>query len=171
MKSTKDIVLCGVFTAILIGGQLALSGISGIEVVTVLFLSFCYRFKTKYGLLVANAFSLLRCFIFGFYISVILLYLIYYNLFALLFGWLGKKFNSEYTIKKHSIIVVYVVLMTIAFTMIDNVLTPLIYGFNLKAAKAYAIASLTSVIPQTICALVTSIVLFPPILKLLKTIK
>ena len=79
MKSAKKIILPGVFTALLIGGQFALSGISGIEIVTVLLLTFVYKYGIKQGLFVANAFSLIRCFIFGFIPSVLILYLIYYN--------------------------------------------------------------------------------------------
>ena len=58
MYSAKKVVLPGVFTALLIGGQLILSGVSGVEVVTVLLLAFAYRYGVKQGLLVANAFSL-----------------------------------------------------------------------------------------------------------------
>jgi ribose/xylose/arabinose/galactoside ABC-type transport system permease subunit len=83
MNSAKKIILPGVFTALLIGGQLALSGISGIEVVTVLLLTFVYKYGIGQGLLVANSFSLLRCFIFGFIPNVIVLYLIYYIIISL----------------------------------------------------------------------------------------
>ena len=103
--SAKKIILPGVFTALLIGGQLALSGISGIEVVTVLLLTFVYKYGIGQGLLVANSFSLLRCFIFGFMPNVIVLYLIYYNIFVLVFGFLGKVFRHEYSIKKHIMVV------------------------------------------------------------------
>ena len=44
MNSVKRVVLPAVFIALLIGGQLALSMVSGVEIVTVLFLSFCYRY-------------------------------------------------------------------------------------------------------------------------------
>ena len=66
MKTAKDIALTGVYTALLIGAQVALSALSGIEVVTVLLLSFCYCFGIARGLAVANSFSLLRCLVFGF---------------------------------------------------------------------------------------------------------
>ena len=45
-------------------------------------------------MITATCFSLLRCLLFGFYPNIIILYLIYYNLFALLFGTLGKKFSA-----------------------------------------------------------------------------
>ncbi len=66
MRSAKEITILGLFVALLIGGQFVLSGISGIEIVTVLFTSFCFYFGIVRGLVVATAFSLLRCFIFGF---------------------------------------------------------------------------------------------------------
>ena len=88
----------------LIGGQLALSGISGIEIVTVLLLTFVYKYGIGQGLLVANSFSLLRCFIFGFMPNVLILYLVYYNLFVIVFGIVGKMFKHQYSIKKHIII-------------------------------------------------------------------
>ena len=168
MNSAKKIILSGVFTALLIGGQLALSGISGIEVVTVLLLAFVYRYGIGQGLLVANAFSLLRCFIFGFMPNVIVLYLIYYNVFVVIFGFIGKIFKHEYSIKKHVIVLFIAVIMTALFTMIDNVLTPLMYGFTANATKAYFLASLYTVIPQLFCTFATVLIIFPVLLKVLK---
>ncbi len=49
MKAAKEIALVGVFTALLIGGQFVLSGISGVEIVTVLLLSFSYCFGIRMG--------------------------------------------------------------------------------------------------------------------------
>ena len=60
MNTAKKIILPGVFTALLIGAQLVLSGISGVELVTVLLLTFVYKYGIKQGVLVATAFSLLR---------------------------------------------------------------------------------------------------------------
>ena len=168
MNSAKKIILPGVFTALLIGGQLALSGISGIEVVTVLLLTFVYKYGIVQGLLAANSFSLLRCFIFGFMPNVLILYLVYYNIFVLVFGFLGKVFRHEYSIKKHIFVVIIAIIMTILFTIIDNILTPLMYGFTLNAAKAYCVASLYTVIPQIFCTFVTVLILFPCLLKILR---
>ena len=78
-------------TALLIALQYALGFVSGIELVTVVFLSFCYVFGIRCGVITGVAFSLLRCLLFGFMPNVILLYLIYYSLFALLFGFVGKR--------------------------------------------------------------------------------
>lgn len=168
MKSAKKIILPGVFTALLIGGQLALSGISGIEVVTVLLLTFVYRYGIAQGLFVANSFSLLRCFIFGFMPNVIVLYLVYYNIFVLVFGVVGNIFKHEYSIKKHVIIILTAVIMTALFTIIDNVLTPLIYSFTPNAAKVYFMASLYTIIPQTICTFIMVLTIFPILLRVLK---
>ena len=171
MKTAKDIALIGVFTALLIGGQFVLSGISGVEIVTVLLLSFSYYFGVVRGLLVANAFSILRCFIFGFFPNVIILYLVYYNLFVIVFGLLGKRFKKELNLKIHMIIVLAAVLMTAFFTGLDDIVSPLYYGFSLDAAKAYAVASLTAVVPQVICTLVTVLFLLPVLIRAFSIMK
>ena len=168
MNSAKKIILPGVFTALLIGGQLALSGISGIEIVTVLLLTFVYTYGIGQGLLVANSFSLLRCFIFGFMPNVLILYLVYYNVFVLIFGFIGQIFKHQYSVKKHIIVVLVAVIMTALFTITDNLLTPLIYGFTQKAMQAYFVASLYTMIPQIICTFATVVALFPILLKALK---
>lgn len=87
--SAKDVAYIALTTALLIGGQAALYGVY-VEVVTVLLLSFSYVFGPKKGVITATAFSLLRNFAFGFYFNVLILYLIYFNLFALLCGLCGK---------------------------------------------------------------------------------
>lgn len=168
MNTAKKIILPGIFTALLIGGQLALSGIPGIEVVTVLLLAFVYKYGVGQGLLVANSFSLLRCFIFGFMPNVLILYLVYYNIFVLVFGFLGKVFRHEYSIKKHILVVIIAIIMTALFTMTDNVLTPLMYGFTENATKAYFMASLYTIVPQIICTFSTVLLIFPVIIKVLK---
>lgn len=168
MKSAKFIILPGVYTAILIGAQLVLSGVSGVELVTILFLCFCYRYGIKQGVLVATAFSLLRCFLFGFSPNVIILYLLYYNAFALAFGALGNAFHHEYTLKKHAVILCLGVLFTVLFTMLDNALTPLMFGFTSKAAKAYFIASFYTLVPHLVCTFCTIALLFRPLIKVLK---
>ena len=168
VKSAKQIILSGVFTALLIGVQFILSGVAGVELVTVLLLCFCYKYGVRQGILVANAFSLLRCFVFGFFPNVIILYLIYYNLFALLFGCIGKKFKSEYTVKKHICIVCVAVLMTAMFTMLDNVLYTLMYVNSLQGAKVYFLASISTLVPHLVCTFCTTLLLFRPFIKLFK---
>ena len=171
MKSVKEIATVAVFTALLIGGQLALSAISGVEIVTVLLLSFSFYFGARLGMLCATAFSLLRCFVFGFFPSVLILYLIYYNLFALVFGLIGRKCGKEADMKMLVVITFVAVLMTVFFSLLDDVITPLFYGYTGEAAKAYFFASFYAMIPQSVCAAVTTALLFPPLLGVYKRIK
>lgn len=170
MKNTRFIVRVAMCVALLIAVQMALTAISGVELVTVILLSlsFCYGIRT--GLAVATTFSLLRCFYFGFSPNVIVLYLIYYNLFTCFFGWLGKRFAGEITLLRLVIVVVFSVVFTAMFTLLDNVITPLIFGFSYHAAVAYAAQSLYTLIPQLICAAVTVAVLFVPLTKVIKKI-
>lgn len=88
---TLQLAFCAVMTALLIAVQYALGFVPGVELVTAFFLCFCYVYGIRCGLLTGIAFSLLRCLLFGFMPNVILLYLVYYSLFALLFGFLGKR--------------------------------------------------------------------------------
>ncbi|MBQ3234979.1 MAG: hypothetical protein IJA97_02345 [Clostridia bacterium] len=171
MKTAKEIAILSVFTALLIGGQFVLSAISGVEVVTVLAVSFFYCFGVVRGAIVATAFSLIRCFLFGFFPNVIILYLIYYNLLAVVFGLIGVAFDRKITVKKMVVIVVVAVLMTALFTLLDNLVTPLFYGFTKTAKKAYFIASLTTMLPQIICATATVSLLFYPLYRIYKSIK
>ena len=170
MNKTKFVVRVAMCVALLIAGQLALSSVSGIEIVTVMLLCFCWCYGVRHGIAVATTFSLLRCFIFGFQINVIVLYLVYYNLFAAFFGWLGTRFSGETTPAKTLMVVASAVVFTVFFTLLDDVITPLIYGFHKNAAKAYFLGSLTAVIPQSICTLVTVSVCFHPLTKVIKKI-
>ena len=170
MQKTKFIVRVAICVAMLIGGQLALSGISGLEIVTVMMLCLCFCYGIRAGVAIATVFSLLRCFVFGFQVNVIVLYLIYYNLFALFYGWLGTRFTGKISFLKMGLIVVSAMAFTVCFTLLDNVITPLMYGFHANAAKVYFLQSLTAVIPQTVCVLVTVSVLFTPLTKVIRKI-
>ncbi len=170
MNKTKFIVRVAMCVAMLIGGQLALNSISGVEIVTVMMLSFCYCYGIRHGIAIATVFSLLRCFVFGFQINVILLYLIYYNLFAVFFGWLGGRFAGKMSLFRTAIVVASAMVFTLFFTLLDDVLTPLLYGFHREAAIAYFLNSLYAVIPQTVCTLVTVLVCFGPLTKVIKRI-
>lgn len=168
MITAKKIILPGVFTALLLGAQLVLSSVSGIELVTVLLLTFAYKYGSKQGVLVATAFSLLRCFLFGFFPSVVILYLVYYNLFAFVFGLIGRAMKREYGLKKHILLIGMAVVLTVLFTLLDDVITPLMYAFTWEATKAYFWASLYTMLPQMLCAGLTVAILFPPLLRVLK---
>ncbi len=156
--------------ALLIAAQMALSMISGVEIVTVILLCLCFYYGIHTGLAIGTTFSLLRCFYFGFQINVIVLYLIYYNLFALFFGWLGKRFGGKITLLRIGIVVASAVVFTILFTLLDDLITPLMFGFHPNAAKVYFLQSLTTMIPQSICAAVSVAILFAPLQRVLRRI-
>jgi hypothetical protein len=170
MKQTKFIVLVAMSVALLIAVQMALSALTGIELVTVILLCLCFCYGSRTGLAIATTFSLLRCFFFGFQIHIIVLYLIYYNLFALFFGWLGRHLAGKITLVRHCIVVACAVVFTAMFTLLDDIITPLIYDFHPNAAKVYFLQSLTAMVPQMICAAVTVALLFVPLTKVIKKI-
>ncbi|MBQ8319318.1 MAG: hypothetical protein IJX81_00385 [Clostridia bacterium] len=163
--TAKDVVIIAVFVAATIAVQLALSLVPGVELVTVLFAAFSFSYGVKRGTLAATAFSLLRQIVFGFYPTVLVLYLIYFNLFALLFGLLGKRLKLPALLP---LIVVIACVCTVCFSLIDCVLTPLWYGYSEKATAAYFKAALPFTIPQVICTAVSVGVLFFPLYKLFK---
>ena len=79
VRSAKECAYLAVFVALLIGGQLALSAVPGVEIVTVLLVAYAFVFGACRGMMVATAFSLLRQMVFPFSPTVLVLYLIYYN--------------------------------------------------------------------------------------------
>lgn len=224
-NTAKRLAYIAVTCALLIGGQLALSSVAGIEIVTVLLLCFSFCFGVKCGVLCAVAFSLLRCFIWGFYPATVALYLIYYPLFALLFGLLGKingqAFNKGWPIafimlalaalclclfifdlikisklyktainvllcilaglffalfllililnkKKTAIITSVAAICTVCFTLLDDVITPLILGWTAEAALTYFYSSFIVMLPQTVCTVVTVSLLFYPVTRIMQ---
>ena len=74
--TAKEISVSALMTALLIGGQYALSSVAGVEIVTVMLLVFCCTFGRRAGVLTATAFSVLRGIVFGFMPYVIVLYLV-----------------------------------------------------------------------------------------------
>lgn len=222
------IATCAVMTALLIAVQYALGFVPGVELVTVFLLAFCYVFGAKYGVIVATAFSLLRCFVWGFYPNIIVLYLIYFNAFALLFGLLGGRerpvavwvcpvllallaagcmagaligipVSVLYRARLSAmlwalfgvlagLLALYIALWavggrragqgreaaslaalaalcTVCFTLLDDVLTPLFYGYSFDAAVAYFYAGFFAMLPQTICTVLSVLLLFYPLHK------
>jgi len=203
----------------------AFAAISGIEIVTVLFLCFCFCFGARCGVLCAVAFSLLRCFVFGFSPTAIVLYLIYYPLFALCFGALGKIKDEDFKgfwflgiimlvfcavcillilfdlikiskifkptieaflwilavlffviflllifIKNKRLVVVcaFAAIFTICFTLLDDFITPCFLRYSKEATLAYFYASFLAMLPQTVCSVISVLILFPPLCKLFK---
>ncbi|MBR2321719.1 MAG: hypothetical protein IKA57_06245 [Clostridia bacterium] len=157
------------FVALTIAAQLCLSFVPGVEVVTVLFVTFSFAFGCRRGIVAATVFSLLRQLVFGFSPTVLVLYLVYYNLLALLFGFLGRQ--SKITPLKLVCLTVLACLCTICFTMMDNIITPLWYGYSKRALKIYFYASFSFMIPQVICTAVSVGVLFLPLVKIFNVLK
>ena len=171
MKTAKEISLMGVFIALLIGGQLALSAISGVEIVTALCVSFFFFFGVKRGAIIATAFSLLRCFVFGFFVNVVILYLIYYNALAVVFGIMGKLLNKKANLKSIVIVAITAIVFTALFTLLDNFISYIYLGLSQKAFEIYFKASLITMTSQIICVAVTVPLFFYPLIKIYKTIK
>lgn len=166
--TAKDCAFLAVFVALLIAVQTALSILPGVELVTVLFVSFSFVFGVKKGMLSATAFSLLRQFVFGFFPTVLILYLFYFNFLTFLFGSIGRKRNGN-QVKLWGIVLI-ACLCTTLFTLFDNVLTPLWYGYSAHATKLYFYASLPVLIPQVICTAVSVGILFTPLRKVFEKI-
>ncbi len=62
-------------------------------------------------------------------------------------------------------------LCTVCFTLLDDVITPLFYGFSKLSALAYFYASFTAMLPQTVCTAVTVGTLFMPLTSVLNRMK
>ena len=157
VRSAKDCAYIAVFIALLIASQLALSAIKGVELVTVLSVSFAYCFGWKRGMLGATGFSLLRQLVFGFFPNVLILYLVYYNLLALVFGLLGKRE------KKLWLVCVISCVCTVCFFLLDCAITPLWYAYPLEGFKVYFYSAIPVTITHTTCAGVSVALLFPPL--------
>ncbi len=165
--TAKECAYLSVFVALLIAVQLVLSLVPGVELVTVLFLSYVFVFGWKRGMAAATVFALLRQMVFGVYPVVLVLYLIYFNLLAVGFGVLGGKISCV-KIKKMMrflpIIVLLACLGTACFNILDNILTPIWFGYSQRAAKAYFYASLPFMFPQIICSAISVATLFLPLI-------
>lgn len=221
-----EIVYCAMMTSLLIVVQIVLGFVAGVELVTVLFLVFCYTFGWKDGMIVATAFSLIRCFIWGFYPAVVVLYLVYFNAFALLFGLIGGKKIADWVapvllgillvglgyfcikglkvsilMKEKITIMLWVlfgivcamtllyafllifqkkrelasvttiaVFCTVCFTLLDDVISPLMLGYSFNQAVIYFYNGFFAMIPQTICTVVSVGTLFLPLRKIFEKI-
>jgi hypothetical protein len=91
-------------------------------------------------------------------------------LFAVFFGWLGTRFAGKTTFARKGILVASAMAFTVFFTLLDDVITPLMFGFHPNAAKVYFLQSLSAVIPQTICSMVTVTVLFTPLTRVIQKV-
>ena len=171
LRGAGYVAVAAVFSALLLGAQYALWFVRGVEVVTVLLLVFSYRFGVRCGVLSAVAFSLLRCLLFGFFPNVVILYLLYYPLFAACFGILGNALRRRADLKTQLFVTALSVLFTALFTLLDDVVTPLFYGYTKEAAFAYFLASLPTMAMQCACALLTVFLLFRPLMAVLRRLR
>ena len=161
--SAKECAYLAAFVALVIALQLAFSAVPGVELVTVCFVSYSFAMGAKRGMIAATAFTLVRQLIFGFFATVLILYLVYFNLLALTFGLLGTRASIK---RRHLIwLIIIACLGTAFFTVFDNILTPIWYGYSKRAVKAYFMASLSFMAPQLICTAVSVGVLFLPLVK------
>ncbi len=157
----KESAYLAVFVAILIAAQFCFSAIPSVEVVSVLFFAYCFTFGVKRGMLAATAFSFLRQLLFGFFPNVLILYLCYYNLVALLFGWLGGVVKRPLAALWW--LTALACVCTLFFSLIDCVITPLWYAFTFEVAKGYFLSALPVALPQIVCTGVTVALLFIPL--------
>ena len=165
-KSTRSLAACAVMTALLIAVQFILSYVPGVELVSVFFICFCYVYGVYYGALTATAFSLIRCFIYGAAPNVIVLYLIYYNFVAVVFGILGRRslpkwvspmllcaiaaMCAYFAVKGIPISILYQrrisIMLWVLFGIIVSLLAcDVILLFKFRDSKGVEIASVTSV--------------------------
>ncbi len=167
IRPSKECAYIAIFISLLIVSQIALSFVPGVEIVTLLFVSYCYVFGVKRGIISATLFSVLRCIIFGFFPNVIILYLVYYNLLAITFGLLKNLKMPKYLF----LIIIIATLCTISFTLLDDIITPLMFSYSDRAIKVYFYASFSFMIPQTICTTISVGILFFPLQKAFKVAK
>ena len=165
----KDCAYIAVFVALTIAAQLCFAAVPGVELVTVLFVSFAFAFGCRSGMIAATVFALLRQLVFGFSPTVLILYLVYFNLLTLLFGFLGQRMVLR--VKRVPLFTVIACVCTVGFTMLDNVITPLWLGYSGKLFKMYFWASFSFMIPQVICTAVSVGVLFFPLAKFFKKLQ
>lgn len=163
---SRELAVLGIMTALLVGGQFALSFVAGVEIVTVLLASFSAVFGVRRGMTVAACFSIVRCFVFGFSGTVIVLYLVYYPLFALAFGLLGRSPRAGLVV-----FCAAATLITPVFTLIDDVITPLMLGMTGVRWRMYVYYSLPVMAMQTLCACVTTLVGFRPLRRTFRAVR
>ena len=217
----RELAISAVAAALLVAVQLALSFVAGVELVTAVFAAFCYVFGARSGVLTGLVFSLLRCLIFGF---VVLLYFLYYSLFALVFGAVGRvcppawlceaalvplaAASAFFAVRGIPVSAVYkarvsvmlwvlfgiftalaifalfarergelvavtslAALMTVLFTLADDLITPLMLGYSREAAAGYFYSGFIAMLPQTVCAVISVFVLFYPLKRAMTAVK
>ena len=109
--------------------------------------------------------DLLRCILFGFFPSVVALYLIYYNAFALFFGSFAGKEKNVF------LLIFFSVLFTALFTLLDDVLYPLFSGIRGRVWRLYFLASLPVMATQCISAALTVWLLYYPLDRIFSAVR
>ena len=239
---SKQIAYIAVMCALLIAGQYVFSFVVGVEIVTLLLICFASVFGVRSGVICAVAFSLLRCLIYGFSPTAVILYLVYYPSLAAVFGGLGHIKNSTFqncpaaliacvnlllclvmaacalaygfnVVKVSKLwqttayVLIWVIfglclaeliafntlvvanrvfkkdtgqllklftfasvaaVCTVCFTLLDDVITPLVLGSTRLTALTYFYTSFTAMLPQTVCTIVTVLTLYLPLCAALK---
>ena len=169
LTSAKECTYVALFVALVIGIQLTFTFLPGVELVTVLFVSYAFIMGSGRGMVAATAFSMLRQMVFGADLKVLVLYLVYFNALTALFGFLGKKVKLT---KKNLLgLTLIACLCTASFTLLDNVLTPLWLGMSQRNAKLYFYASLPFMFPQILCTAISVGLLFPSLSKVFSWLK
>ncbi len=242
-SAAREIAYTAVMCALLIGVQFVLSFVAGVELVTLVLACYSSVFGVRRGVMLAASFSLLRCLIFGFMPNVVLLYLVYYPIFACIFGLLGHIKQSafeRYSVRllvsvniiaaaiaaacallfffdaitvsrlikgtvnvmlwvifglSCALLVAFDILFaigksgknvavairllfyattaavcTIFFTLLDDVISPLMLRYTPEVALAYFYTSFTSMLSQTACAIVSVCALYMPLELLFKRV-
>lgn len=167
--TARECAYLAAFVALVIASQVVLAVIPGVEIVTLLFVTYAFALGMKRGVLAATAFSFLRMFIFGFDVKVFILYVIYFNGLTALFGWLGRFVKKP--VRALWWLTAVACVCTACFTMIDNILTIVWYSYTARAARVYFMASLSVMVPQMICTAVSVALLFLPVLKIFLLVK
>lgn len=243
LSPSREIAYIAVTCALLIGGQYVFSFVAGVEIVTLILVCFSYVFGARRGAVCAAAFSLLRCFIYPFSHTALILYLIYYPLLALVFGSLGHikectfkncpayfaalvnilllaiagacavcfaldliKTPRLYKVTLNVLLWVIFALCvaecaafdvlfvmnrrgkdtaqllkiitlssvaavcTVCFTLLDDIITPLFYGFSRVNALTYFYGSFLAMLPQVVCTIVSVSTMFTPLTAVLKRV-
>ncbi len=169
-KTSKEIAIIGLYIALLIASQYVLSAVKGIELVTVFLLCFAFSFGAIKGVICAVGFSLLRCFVFGFFPTVILLYLIYYPIFAIAIGLFGnyfKKREKQKNVVAFVSMIITAMIFTVIFSLLDYAINVIVYDYTKQASLAYFVATLPVMITQSVCVLFSVAILFYPLTKVL----
>ncbi|MDE6273793.1 MAG: hypothetical protein K2L87_01935, partial [Clostridiales bacterium] len=76
------------------------------------------------------------------------------------------KFKGKENAKQRASVTALAAFCTVCFTLFDDVITPLIYGYSADATVAYFYTGFLTMLTQTICATVSVFLLFPVLKKL-----